>query len=426
MPRYIDNHTHILPSGLFLLQLDLSATRSHEEVLEKLSARHREQPDGWLMAVHYDQNRYDGVHLSRSQLDVISSTRPILLRHSSGHAGVVNSAALSLAKIDASVANEQGGSFERDDSGELNGVVLENALERVLRAIPKPTVDQMVTAILAAGESMGSYGVASSCDMQTGVFDLEEELEAYRRAAALGCKISMRLYLQWSRVYGPRGVSPERLKELTESFDGERCRIQGIKLFADGAIGAGTAAIYESYVDSPSDEATSGILMYKPEVLHERILRAAQDGWQVSVHAIGDYAADLVMGAFEATDRPSFHRFEHAMLLSDAQIERLQKLDCFVCLQPEFLGRFGPTYQAKLGPERSFNLIRFRSLIEAGLKVSFSSDRPITVGDPLKGMELAMHRPAGFNPDENVNERQALHAYTVAAAQATGDEYEAV
>jgi predicted amidohydrolase YtcJ len=420
-PPFVDNHCHILPAGLQLLQLDLSDTRSHEEVLDKLSQRRDEQPEGWLLAVHYDQNRYGGNHLNRLQLDAISSDRPILLRHSSGHAGVANSFALELAGVDASLQDEQGGSFERGPDGSLSGVVLENALERVSRSIPKPTREEMVLAILTAAESMSEMGIALASDMQTGCIDLNDELWAYREAAAAGCKIAMRLYLQWGRVFGKRGIGPERLNELVMEFDGSRSRIQGIKLFADGAIGAGTAAIYGSYADKPSNAETSGILMYRPEQLTERVVTAAKAGWQVSVHAIGDHASDLVMDAFEATQEPSRHRLEHAMLLSDAQIERLQKLDCFVSVQPEFLSRFGETYLAKLGPELAFDLIRFRSLADAGVKLSFSSDRPITTGDPRVGIALATHRPSGFNPLENVSHRQALHAYTVAAAEATGD-----
>jgi predicted amidohydrolase YtcJ len=422
-PKYLDNHCHVLPTGLDLAKLNLSDTDRHAQVLDLLSKRNLEQPEGWLLAVHYDHNRYGGAHLSRADLDAISSTRPILLRHSSGHAGVANGRALETAGISPSVENELGGRYERDAEGRLSGVLLEKAFERVSRAIPKPDFEQMVGAILQAGEAMADLNICCACDMQTGAFDLEQELQAYREAVNRGCKIAIRLYLQWGRVYGPKAIAKNHLQELVDTMDGAQCRVQGIKLFADGAIGAGTAAIYGSYADSPTKRETSGDLMYSPEELSRRVLTASEDGWQVSVHAIGDYAADLVMDAFEATGRPSNHRLEHAMILSDRQIERLQRVGCFVCLQPEFLDRFGGVYQTKLGVDRCNKLIRFRSLIDAKLNVSFSSDRPITAGDPTLGIKIATHRPNGFGDDENCTLDQATVAYTRMAARTTSDDH---
>ncbi len=424
LPKFVDAHCHILPTGLDLQKLNLGSCGTHEAVLDAVRDRHATHPDGWLLAVHYDQTRYDGGrHLTRADLDAISAERPILLRHVSGHSGIANSAALAVAGVGAETLDPAGGSYRRDPSGAPDGVLLENALERVSAVVPNPSLEEMVEAILEAGAEMSDVGIGCACDMMTGRYDLELEIAAYRLAAERGMPIHTRLYVQWSRVFGPRGIGPEKLRELAvpPSGSSKSVGIGGIKIFSDGAIGSGTAAIYGSYGPEAGDRLrSSGQLIYSPEKLTEMVLRADEAGFQVATHAIGDYAADLVMDAYEATGSPSMHRIEHAMILSDAQIERLANLDCIVTFQPEFLMRFGHSYRRQLGDERASRLKRTRSLLDAGIRLAFSSDRPIVSGDPMDGVRMASDRPDGFDPAENCTRFEALLAYTKSAALASG------
>jgi predicted amidohydrolase YtcJ len=439
LPAFVDAHCHILPTGLDLLKLHLGAAGSHGDVLDLVRERHREQPDGWLLAVHYDQNRYAGRHMSRAQLDAISLTRPILLRHVNGHASVANSAALAAARVDESTPDPAGGSFVRDASGRLTGVLLEDAHEQVSHCSPRPSLAEMVDAILLAGEKMRSLGIACASDMMTGRFDLRDELRAYQIAAERGCKVATRLYLQWKEVYGPRGVPDGELRELIEGLDSgpvNGTRVAGIKIFADGAIGSATAAIYGSYAGdgaggprisrsghdagATSDAEVSGQLIYRPEKLTEMVRVAHDAGWPVAIHSIGDYSTDLVMDAFESTGEPARHRVEHAMLLSDSQIDRLARLGCSVTFQPEFLLRFGHAYRAQLGPERASMLKRVRSVLDAGIPLSFNSDRPIVGGDPWDGILMAESRE-GFEPSERCTREEAVLAYTAAGSRVNDD-----
>jgi predicted amidohydrolase YtcJ len=280
---------------------------------------------------------------------------------------------------------------------------------------------------------MSDRGINCASDMVTGRWNLRQELEAYKLAAQQGCKIHMRLYLQWKAVFGPRAQPLEEtqalLREVEQATEG-RVRTSGIKIFADGAIGSATAAIYGRYAaDTPNPPTTlpdgrefSGQLIYSPQRLNAMVKTAADAGYQVAVHAIGDYATDLVMDAFEATEAPARHRLEHGMLLSDAQIERMAKLGCFLTFQPEFLMRLGHAYRRQLGPERASKLKRARSVIDAGIRLSFNSDRPIVDGDPVNGIRTAVCRPEGFDPSENVSEVEAIRAYTLEGARVNGDE----
>jgi hypothetical protein len=441
LPSFIDAHCHILPTGLDLLNLHLGTTRSHEEVLDLVRHRHEEQPDGWLFAVHYDQNRYGGVHLARHDLDRISSTRPIILRHVNGHASVANSAALTAAGVTDSTPDPAGGSFRRDADGRPDGVLFEDAHDLVSNAAPMPTLEEMVHAIMRAGEAMRSLGIMCATDMMTGRFDLLMELEAYRLAAERGCPIHTRLYLQWKPVFGPRAVERAQLDDAIARLDQTSAgkmtsRVSGIKIFADGAIASATAAIYGRYTGQTStgplisrnakaaehpDREVSGQLIYSPDRLHQMVLTAHEAGYSVATHSIGDYSTDLVMDAYEATGEPQRHRIEHAMLLSDAQIDRLVRLGCSVAFQPEFIMALGHAYLAQLGPERAAKIKRSRSVIDAGIPLSFNSDRPVVAGDPWDGILTASKRPEPFDPSENCTREEAILAYTVEGARVNGD-----
>ena len=441
LPALIDAHCHVLPTGLDLQKLHLGACSTKVEVLDAVRDWERTlEGDRWLLAVHYDQNRFDdSLHLTRHELDAISNERPILLRHVNGHASVANTAALRRAGLEFDAPDPAGGSYGRDETGLLNGVAFEDAHERVNSVIPAPTLEEMVDAILRAGKLMASRGILCASDMMTGRFNLLREIEAYRLAAEQGSPVRIRLYCQWSEVFGRRGIGAEPLRAADALLDSSTCRVAGIKIFADGAIGSASAAIYGRYsgekangpilsknsrsagATAPDGVEVSGQLIYSPDRLNEMVRTADEAGFQVSIHTIGDYSTDLVMSAYEALGDAAKHRIEHAMILSNQQVERMARLGSFCTMQPEFLYRFGVTYLKQLGPERAAKINRMRSVTDAGIPLSLSSDMPITSGDPWLGMDAAVNRPAGFDPAEGLTAEEALVGYTSAGADVNLD-----
>lgn len=417
-PGIVDAHCHIIPMGLDMLKLHLGSCDSRADVLDKLRDWAKDRSGGWIHAVHYDQTKFsDSKHLSRQEIDSVVSDAPVVLRHSNGHASVANTEALRLAGVNDDTSDPPGGTFVRDGSGQLTGVLLERAHERVTSSAPAPGFEDMVEAVLRAGEKMSDLGVTCASDMMTGRWNLELELRAYAEASRRGCRVRIRLYAQWGSLFGAKGIKPELLTEMSSEMDPTRCKLAGAKIFADGAIGSATAAINGEFLTTGG----SGQLIYEPDRLKRMVRTADEAGWQVAVHSIGDRSTDHVLDAFSETMEPSRHRIEHAMILSDTQIEKIANLDCFVTMQPEFLARFGHAYQKQLGPERASRLKRYRSVLDAGIKLSFSSDRPIVPGDPLDGIEAAVTRPEGFDQAEALDRSTAHKLYSVESAKANGD-----
>ena len=151
------------------------------------------------------------------------------------------------------------------------------------------------------------------------------------------------------------------------------------------------------------------------------VLTAHDAGYKVAIHSIGDYSTDLVFDALEQTSEGSRHRIEHAMILSDQQIERMQRIGCYCTYQPEFLMKLGPAYRMQLGSARASQLIRSRSTLDAGIRVSFNSDRPIVGGNPWDGILTASDRPQGYDPSENCTRSEAIVAYTSGGSDVNGD-----
>jgi predicted amidohydrolase YtcJ len=348
---------------------------------------------------------------------------------------VVNTAALEAAGIDESAPNPDGGQNQRDASGRLTGVLFEDSHETAMKAVPQPSLDQMVDAIMHAGERLRAMGITCASDMMTGFYDLETELEAYQIAASKGSPLSLRLYVQWKAIFGPRGVGIERFRELTADLD-ESIRVGGVKLFADGALSSATAAIYGNYTGAPAQGRrisrhgrpasgpegveVSGQLIYSTERLTNMVQKAHDAGFQIATHSIGDFSTDIVLDAYESTREPNRHRIEHAMILSDSQIERFSRSNITITYQPEFLMGLGTAYLRHLGPERTANLIRTRSTIDAGVRVGFSSDLPVVRGNPWNGILTASRRPPMYSAHENCTRLEAIDLYTRGAADANG------
>jgi predicted amidohydrolase YtcJ len=190
-----------------------------------------------------------------------------------------------------------------------------------------------------------------------------------------------------------------------------------MKVFADGSIGAGTAALSGPYLDRPGE----GQLNYTDEELLQLVQEAHAHGWQVLAHAIGDRAIEQVLRAYgrvgvTAADR---YRIEHFELAGDEQLERAARLGLIASMQPNFLkwAKPGDLYEARLGKERTSRISPHRLALDSGLKLALGSDcMPL---GPLFGIHQAVNAP---HPAQRLTVEEAIQGYTLGGAYASFEE----
>ncbi|OLR92645.1 amidohydrolase [Actinokineospora bangkokensis] len=415
LPGFVDPHVHLAWAGLAADTASVAAEDSVAGVLAAVAAAARQRPVGeWVDVVGYDQRRL-GRHVTAADLDTVAAGRRVNLVHDSGHACVVDSGVL--AALPADVPHRDGLLVEAGA-----------ALVRELRQ-PYPLAE-LVAAVERAGRQCLAEGVTAVAEAGIGgglIRHSPVELAAYQRAQEQG-RLPLRVRLMVAgallRPVAAHGTddTPRAMDlGLRTGFGGDRLSLGALKVFTDGGMMARTAALTEPYAGSDS----AGELYADPDELRSVIVDGHRAGWQLAVHAIGDRAVDVALDAIEAAQtahpRPrARHRVEHAGLVRPDQLPRFATLGVTPVVQPTFLWSFGDDYAEVMGPERAQWLYRGQSFVDEGVRLVGSSDRPVTVGAPLRAMQFMLdrtsHRGTRIAPAEAVSPATAVHAYTTEAA----------
>lgn len=281
--------------------------------------------------------------------------------------------------------------------------------------MPDPTFEQLVEAASFAANKARSTGItAIHCLLNT-----MDELNAVRHLHAEG-KLPTRLYVQ-----AGYGIFPGLAKEGFKTGAGDdMLKIGAAKLFADGSMGARTAAMEDDYTDDPGNK---GILLCTDEKLTKRVRKIHQAGWQAAIHAIGDRAVRQAVDAIETvlaetgeSNLNRRHRVEHASILSESLVERMARLKILAAVQPQFVITDWWTIQ-RVGPVRYRWTYPFKTLMESGVPLSFGSDCPVEHLDAFELIYRAVTRDER-SKSECLSVDDAVRLYALGGAQAAFEE----
>ena len=394
LPGFFDAHVHFLQAGLDrVFYLDLSQAGSLGEALELMAAAGRARPGEWVVARGWDESRWpERRYLERVDLDRAVPRSPTLAVRVDGHLVVANTLAL------ARCVHPEGELVDRE-----RGHLRERAADDLL-ACAVPDRETLVAAAGVASELAASLGVTAVADM--GGPDVLPVLQA---AEARGL-LRTRAFL-----YLPAG-GRERLERLgiRRGFGSELVRVQGLKVYLDGSIGARTAALTAPYL---GEEGRGELLMGREE-LSGLLRRAKRAGLQVAVHAIGDRAIEEAISACELAGVGPEERFriEHLELPTPGQLERMARLGLVASMQPNFAARWsgpGKLYRSRLGEERDSRIDPHAWVAARGIPLAFGSDgMPMGPLYGLPGVIQPPHRP------QRLPLEAALRAYTYGGAYA--------
>ncbi len=329
---------------------------------------------------------------------------------------VANSRALELAGITANTPNPPGGVIVRDEHGEPTGLLQETAVG--LLDVPLPDDEIMARAIRAATYHQLRLGITSATDPLL----TPDHLRVYRQLEADG---DLAVRVNGLPIRRPDGA--EKISyPLPEKYLSDTLRVDTVKFFADGGLSGATAAISETYKVAGGH----GLLRFETDELLDLMWEAQDAGFRIGTHAIGDVALDQVIGVYEILHqrKPGLrHRIEHLGLPNLEHLRRLKAIDAIAVPQTVFLPALGSAFRRYLPDDYFERCYPVSSMLEEGLTVALSSDAPVVPDDnPLLGMKAAMDRLDGSGdpiaPAQAINAYEALRAYTMGGAIASGDQ----
>ncbi len=421
VPGFIDNHVHFVDGGFQISRVQLRDAATPAELARRIGDFAAKAGKGkWVLGGEWDHQLWNPPQLpTRQMIDALTPDNPVFVSRLDGHMALANSRTLALAGITRASVDPPGGTIVRDSNGEPTGVLKDAAMDAVWNAIPPPALEERIAAARAALAEAARVGVTAFNDVSGG--DAYEDFRAYQRIEKAG-QLTARVYLFTPISEYARLVAAN----VEKGFGSDRLRIGGLKGFADGSLGSGTAAMFEPFSDEPKNR---GFLM-------DAMARGAMARWvadgdahnlQVAIHAIGDRANDEVLKIFESVPNVKERRFriEHAQHLSPELIKRFAADRVIASMQPYHAIDDGRWAEKKLGRERSASTYAFRSLLDAGAILTFGSDWTVAPLDPLLGIYAAVTRrtidgknPNGWFPEQKISVEEALRCYTVTNAYA--------
>ncbi len=418
MPGMIDAHGHVMSLGYRALELDLSATKSLTDAQGAIQSYARSNGNRpWIIGGGWNQEAWGlGRFPTAAELDAAAGDKPVLLERADGHAVWANSAAMKAAGITAKTVAPAGGRIELLPNGQPSGVFVDSAASLFDAARPKPSPRERNAAFLKAQETLLSLGITATADMGTSV----DDWLVYRRMGDIG-QLRVRI-MSYAMGLEPAlaiaGAGP------TPWLYGDRLRMGGIKLYADGALGSRGAWLKAPYADAPKQ---TGLSFLNDTTLLNLLSRGTMDGFQFAIHAIGDRANRQVLDAIDELassykdDRR--WRIEHAQVIDPADLPRLGRNGIIASMQPVHATGDRTMAEARLGPARLTGAYAWATVLKDGGRLAFGSDYPVESPNPFVGWAAAFTRedangqpPGGWRPEEKVTREQAWKAFTQDAA----------
>ena len=433
LPGFIDSHVHLLWGGIEMSECHLHDLQTEEQIYDAINDYIKRNPNiewirgsGWLLPVFPDGNP------RKEWLDKISPNKPVYLLSADGHSAWVNSKALELAGINEKTNDPPNGIIERDpQTKEPSGVLREDAMKLVYSLFPSYTRDELDDALQVAIKEASRFGITSILDAGTEiypskryVFDTYDGLDSYRKATRennISLRVAASLYAH------PNSWREDLVQIKKRRFENEFGMMNTVKIFADGVIEGGTAALIEPYLGTKN----YGILNWNVDTLNNAVAEFEKAGFQVHVHATGDRGIQNTLDAFEYAKihngfSDSRHMITHVQLVHPDDMARFGELNVIASFQA--LWAYPDQYIKELtlpvlGAIRSNWNYPINSIVSSGGRIAGGSDWTVSSLNPLYAIEVAITRREpgskygdALIPEESVDLETILYAYTLEGA----------
>jgi predicted amidohydrolase YtcJ len=425
LPGFMDSHVHFVSGSASLGRVDLSGTKTVQEIQDRIRKFAGENPKApWVQGRGWMYAAFPGGMPHRKFLDVVVPDRPAIMRCADGHTSWVNSRALALAGIGRATRDPKNGTIVRDERGEPTGALLEEASSLVSKFIPEPTPEETLETLRRGMSEAARLGVVRVHGMG-GEFEALELIDRLRREGSLTARFSVTM---WIDSPGPTDKDWKAYEEARAKYNDEWISLGGIKLMLDGVIDSETAAMLDPY---ETQRGSRGKLFWEPAAFKKAVAEINAKGLQASTHAIGDAAIRLALDAYEEASRAAGNpdvrnKIEHAEDIAADDIPRFGRLGVIAGFQP-FHANPEPVWMGSwvenVGPEREQRAFAWKAVLDGGGRLAFGSDWPVVTLSPWPGLQIAVTRqdpdgnpPGGWLPQHRVSLADAVYAYTLGGA----------
>jgi len=419
-PGFIDAHCHFSGYALSSYRADLIGTKSFEEVLDKLVEYEQTNDLRWIYGRGWDQNDWEIKQFpDKTALDSLYPSKPVILKRVDGHAVLCNQKALDMAGISESTVIA-GGIVEKKN-GKLTGILIDNATEAVEKLILTPTGPSAERLLKAAEQECYSLGLTTVVDCGV-TADVIDQLVAIYNDGKLSIGNSLLLSQDSATLekYAPKGL-----------YKKGQLQINGIKLYADGALGSRGACLLEEYADMPGHV---GMLLSDISKMREIAALAKAHQFQLCTHAIGDSANRSILrlySEFLPENNDLRWRIEHAQVVDNQDYIWFSKYKIIPSVQPTHAISDMPWAGARLGEERLPTAYAYKKLLEQNGWLPLGTDFPVEEINPLGTFYTAVARKdkngkpeKGFMTENALSRKDALLGMTAWAAKSVFREKE--
>lgn len=409
LPGFIDSHVHAFATGLGLVAADVLGASTVADICQAISEQAAVTPVGqWVFALNCTPwNLREGRYPTRQELDAASPDHPALVCSATFHSSASNSVGLAAIME----GGRRRGWRQSRDEVRAHGWFLsdEDHLEAARTAFGSLSDATIADLYGRVGAQAASKGVTTVHCMEGQFIEGDRDVTVLQTVASR-LPVNTVLYYQ--------------TMDVQRAVDMGLSRVGGC-VMVDGACFEHTACFYDPYLDAPD---SCGTLNYTEGEVERFITEAHDAGLQVSMHAIGDRAIDLLVQVYvrtlERRLRPDHrHRIEHFQAPTDWALEQVARLGIAVGAQPIFSylwdqpGR--SDYARQFGVERASRMEALASYERNGVLVAGGSDSPVTRIDPLLGVHSAVNNP-GANRRLSVD--GALRLFTTNGAAIAHEE----
>ncbi|OGS74312.1 MAG: amidohydrolase [Flavobacteria bacterium RIFCSPLOWO2_12_FULL_35_11] len=418
VPGFIDAHCHFFGLGLQQQKVDLTETKSFEEVVQRIVDFQKEHNAAYITGRGWDQNDWEVKEFpTKDKLDELFPNTPIAITRIDGHALLANQAAIDLAGITVKMPFSGGEILQKN--GKLTGIFIDAPMELIEAKIPAPSKKENIEALKDAERICFDLGLTTVDDAGLSRETIEL-IDSLQQAGAL----KMRIYAMVSA--SDKNIDYYAKKGIIKT---DRLNVRSFKVYADGALGSRGAAMKKSYSDQHNH---FGALVTPLEKLKEYAEKIALTDFQMNTHAIGDSANYVMLKTYKEVlkgKKDSRWRIEHAQIIDTDDFNYFENI--LPSVQPTHATSDMYWAQDRVGAERMKGAYAYKVLLNTYSKIALGTDFPVEKVSPLLTFYAAVARKDlnnfpenGFQMENALTREETLKGMTIWAAYSNFEEQE--